>query len=699
MTSFTKCITSSLGVAFLLLASFLPRHLQAAPPPTSVTIQEESGVYTLTNSYVQATISKVSGRLLSLKYHGIETMGYVSGTHAGYWEQSIAGAPRLEAKITIDPKSNNGERAEVSIKGWADGSSLTGHMRPDPGAAAYERPETQLNGRKPGPPADSQRKPNAGTFVGRSFGGGFRAPKLIVDLEIRYTLGKTDEGLYTYAIFSHPSNYGATELGESRFGVKLNQKVFDWLSIDEQRNALMPTGRDWDEGIELNMKEARRLTTGIYKGRVEHKYDYSARQFETPTYGWASSKQHIGLYFINPSTEYLSAGPYHFELTGHLDDGDGGDPTLLDYWRGTHYGGSQLPIKAGEDWNKVIGPIFIYLTSGETPESMFAKAKLQAEKEKSQWPYSWVKDADYPNEKERGTVRGQLTLKDPPDSETHFHNLLVGLTHADEEIPSSEENSKWNIGPGKLTWQSDAKYYQFWVHGTDSGEFNIPNVRPGTYVLHAVSDGVLGEYQKAQIKVEKGRAIELGNLVWTPVRYGKQLWQIGEPNRSASEFLRGNDHWHWGLYCEYSKLFPHDVDYTVGRSDYRKDWFIYQVPHIMEDDGTGRAKGRATTWTIRFQVSSAEKLSGKAILRVAFSAVSTRSLSIGVNGKQAGEIGNLGYNATINRDGIQGSWEERDLSFPAELLHPGENLLTLTTPEGSVTSGVAYDVLRLELAQ
>jgi hypothetical protein len=81
----------------------------------------------------------------------------------------------------------------------------------------------------------------------------------------------------------------------------------------------------------------------------------------------------VGLYFINPSMEYLSSGPFHFELTGHLDDGDGGDPTLLDYWRGTHYGGSELPVAANEDWNKVVGPIFIYLGSGPTPDAMFVE--------------------------------------------------------------------------------------------------------------------------------------------------------------------------------------------------------------------------------------------------------------------------------------------------------------------------------------
>jgi len=58
----------------------------------------------------------------------------------------------------------------------------------------------------------------------------------------------------------------------------------------------------------------------------------------------------------------------------------------------------------------------------------------------------------------------------------------------------------------------------------------------------------------------------------------------------------------------------------------------------------------------------------------------------------------LVYNATINRDGVQGSWVEKDVIFDASLLQAGQNTLTLTVPAGSLTSGIAYDVLRLELA-
>jgi rhamnogalacturonan endolyase len=518
-------------------------------------------------------------------------------------------------------------------------------------------------------------------------------------MEIRYALERGGHGIYTYAIFTHAPTYGDTQIGESRYGMKLNGQVFDWLSVDAQRNMAMPNGHDWDLGTDLNMKEARRLTTGVKKGIAEHKYDYSADQFDTPAFGWSSTTQHVGIYFINPSMEFLSSGPRHFELTGHLDDGDGGDPTLLDYWRGTHYGGSTLPIAAGEDWTKVVGPIMIYVNSGPTPDAMFADAKKQATFEQTKWPYAWVKGVDYTPASRRSTVSGQLILRDAQAPLAKLPNLEVGLAYPDQMpnlgLPDMPAPRNQQI----LTWQNDAKHYEFWARGTPDGKFTIPNVRPGTYELHAIADGVLGEYAKADITITHGSKVDLGKLEWKPIHYGKQLWQIGIPNRSASEFLNGNDHWHWGEYIEYAKLFPNDVDFTIGKSDFHKDWFIYQVPHDLDlPDPTGRGKGRDTPWKINFDLPTAPAAGQRAVLRLGLAGVSTRSIAVSVNGKDAGTITGLIYNAVINRDGVEGSWVEKDLIFDGSLLRAGPNTLTLTVPAGGITSGIAYDVVRLEIS-
>jgi rhamnogalacturonan endolyase len=609
--------------------------LSAFAADAPVTVAQEGNFFTLSNGIVTAKINKTTGDLASLLYRNLETMGHGSGHPAGYWEQTPAKAAHLSATVTIDPASNGGARGEVSIKGISDGKALDG--------------------------------------------GGQPGGSMLCDLEIRYTMARGESGVYTYAIFTHQPAYGATQIGESRFGAKLNAKVFDWMSIDAKRNKLMPTGEDWDKGSPLNMKEARRLTTGVYAGQAEHKYDYSALQFEIPAFGWSSTKEHVGLYFINPSMEYLSGGATKVELTGHLDNGAGGDPTLLDYWRGTHYGGSILPIAEGEAWNKVVGPIFVYLNSAADPNAMYKDALARASKEAAQWPYDWVQGVDYPHKAQRAAISGQLALNDPQVKS--LANLLVGLAYPD--------------APPRMTWQNDAKHYEFWVRGSADGRFRIPNVRPGTYQLHAIADGVLGEYAKADITVAEGGNIDLGKLEWKPVRYGKQIWDIGIPNRSGAEFFKGDDYFHWGWYLEYPKLFPNDVNYTIGQSDYRKDWFFEQVPHADTPDPTGRGAGRATTWTVNFTLP--QDLHGQATLRLALTGISSRSIAVSVNDQPAGTVNSLVYNATINRDGIQGSWQEKDVTFDAAMLKEGKNILKLTIPAGSVTSGIIYDYLRLEV--
>jgi hypothetical protein len=133
----------------------------------------------------------------------------------------------------------------------------------------------------------------------------------------------------------------------------------------------------------------------------------------------------------------------------------------------------------------------------------------------------------------------------------------------------------------------DAKHYQFWSDGTEDGKFTITKVRPGTYTLHAFADGVLGEFAQANITIAAGQVIDLGKLEWKPVRFGRQLWEIGYSDRTGGKFFKGDgdNYWLWGWGLRYPLLFPNDITYTIGKSDYRKDWFFQQTPH-----------GESTAW-------------------------------------------------------------------------------------------------------
>src|SRR6185437_10672691 len=71
-----------------------------------------------------------------------------------------------------------------------------------------------------------------------------------------------------------------------------------------------------------------------------------------------------------PTVEYLSGGPTRIDLDAHYHDTDNPNPVILDYWHSGHYDGARAQIAAGEEWTKVIGPIFVYMNSlgdGQTP--------------------------------------------------------------------------------------------------------------------------------------------------------------------------------------------------------------------------------------------------------------------------------------------------------------------------------------------
>jgi rhamnogalacturonan endolyase len=492
----------------------------------------------------------------------------------------------------------------------------------------------------------------------------------------------------------------------------------------------------------MNFKEARRMNSGLYSGQVEHKYDYAANQFDVRAWGWSSSAQKIGLWFINPSVEYLSGGPTKVELSAHRDATFGDDPdapappTLLNYWRSSHYGGSVCAIAQTDAWTKVIGPFLIYCNAGAGHDGLWKDALARAAKESAAWPYEWVSNMDYPHKAQRGTVTGQLILEDPQAPANKLPHLLVGLTTPDYMParvfrglggfganvtnsfgtnlsfgafgPGTNASGSTNqplvrrgrfggfFGPRTVDWQTDAKHYEFWVRGDTNGRFAVPNVRPGIYTLHAFADGVLGEFTLTNVTVAAGQATDLGELSWRPVRYGKQLWDIGIPNRSGAEFFKGDQYYHWGWYLQYAKLFPNDVNYDIGRSQFSRDWFFEQVPHNQDPaNTTGKGEGRSTTWSIAFDLPAPP--AGRATLRLALCSFDTRNLTVSVNDQPVGSVTGVPPSLSVTRDGISGCWAERDLPFDASVMKAGQNIMKLTVPAGSLTSGVIYDYLRLEL--
>jgi len=179
-----------LASIFIVLSLSAPILRAADGPPVvakpkadaAVTVTDNGRTWTLDNGLVKAVVNKRNGSLESLFYNRFDTMGHDQG-NAGVWEEDPSLAPDLKQTVTIDPAQNGGARAEVSVAGKTGGTVML-----------------------------TPSAPGGGTYC---------------DIEIRYALGRGDSGVYTYAIFSHPTNYAAMGVGESRYIVHVNREAFD----------------------------------------------------------------------------------------------------------------------------------------------------------------------------------------------------------------------------------------------------------------------------------------------------------------------------------------------------------------------------------------------------------------------------------------------------------------------------------------
>jgi rhamnogalacturonan endolyase len=233
----------------------------------------------------------------------------------------------------------------------------------------------------------------------------------------------------------------------------------------------------------------------------------------------------------------------------------------------------------------------LYVNSGAESQAIYKDARDQAAAQQKKWPFDWVSGVDYPTSKERVTVKGQFALNDPQAKSTQMKNMMVGLT-----APAYAGG----FGGRMVGWQQDAKNYQFWVPGKDDGSFEIPNVRPGKYELHAWSEAEMEEFVKADITVEAGKPLDLGKVEWKAARYGKQIWEIGIPNRLGVEFAGGPEYWMTNSRVRYAELYPNDITFTIGKSDIAKDWYYAHVPRASLNApapaprGGGAGRGPAT---------------------------------------------------------------------------------------------------------
>ncbi|KAJ4701494.1 Rhamnogalacturonate lyase family protein [Melia azedarach] len=519
----------------------------------------------------------------------------------------------------------------------------------------------------------------------------YNLPPLNVDK--RFVMLRGSSGFYSYAIYERFQGWPGLQLFNNRMIIKLSQDKFRYMVISDNRQREMPTLQDREKGRPLAYPEAVLLPSG----EVDDKYQYSMDAKNIGVHGWISTDSTVGIWQILPSSESRSFGPFKQFLTSHTG------PISINTFHSTHYVGDQFAIKfeQGEPWKKIFGPFFVYVNSlpGKgNRQKLWEDANKQFMTEVKNWPYKFPASKDFLSSDQRGSVSGRLLVEDRYVSPRKMPAKVayVGLA-----------------APGTVgSWQTECKGYQFWTVANEAGYFSIKNVRIGSYNLYAWVPDFIGDYQyEVVINVSAGSATKIGNIIYNPPRDGPTLWEIGIPDRSAAEFyvpepnpkyinklyLNTTERFRqYGLWDRYAELHPNgDLVYTLGVSDYRKDWYFAQ--NIRKKD-INTYEG--TTWQIKFRLDNVVN-NATYKLRLALATAQAAELQVRVNSpavpRPLFSSGLIGKENTIARHGIHGLYWLFNVDVPSSVLKKGDNIIFLTQPRKlDAFVGLMYDYIRLE---
>ena len=462
-----------------------------------------------------------------------------------------------------------------------------------------------------------------------------------------FIMRKGVNGIYSYVIATGTATSANEPIKEARVCSRLADNMLNGY-VDWRMNGRIPSNSEMAEA-EKSENTIQDATYRLADGSIYTKYNW-ANYIERDTLHGLYGNTYYGLYNIPVSYEWINGGCERQELTVHATSKS---PITIQMLQGEHFGGQAMVLNEGE--KKLYGPFLICTTYSKNPVKT---ASIQADAEAAAWPYQWFENDLYP--RERGIVRGHL-------------NVMTGQRNDSVRIILAQEKGK---DPMEMTHG-----YQFWTLTDANGDFELKNVRPGSYNLFAYAKAgeVTDMLEQDDIVVSAGDN-SLGTIEWTPTKYSELLWMIGQNDRRSSEFHYCDTIRQYGLW----ELVPKNLTFTIGHSDEQKDWYYAQV----QKDGT---------WTIAFTLD--KTYSGKAHLTASLAGCTGNgsTVAVKVNGTQQGTWKPGVNDAATYRSAVNsGRHHLLTLDFDASTLKKGSNTIALTMSGNGSNGGFMYDCIKLE---
>lgn len=463
--------------------------------------------------------------------------------------------------------------------------------------------------------------------------------------DLHYVVRSGVSGVYCFLVQSHRAGDSAGEYGQTRWGVRADESLYDYHLVRDSIQGPMPKMAELKD-------EIQDWTYRLADSSIYTKYDYADYIEGRHVHGMAGQQSGRGMFVIQASHEYLNGGPTKQYQNVHST------PYLICMFNCGHF---LSDIRKGDDhitgqWSKLDGPFLLYVNQGSSINAIWKDAKRQAAREITQWPYAWMQHELYPLS--RGAVQGTLMVGNKPAA-TGTHIILAA--------------------PG-YDWQAQSQGYIFSTRTGARGTFNLQHVRPGSYTLYAYGSNQTGEFSKANVVVTAGHTTTTGTLTWEVMKTGSTLFQLGEADRRTAGFALANHARHYSVFKEV----PENLDFTIGKSREDKDWYYAQTKN-----------GR---WNIHFNTD--KTYGGDALLTIALAGAARNPLfTVYVNDQPVQEFNRLGNDASVYRSAIAGGYYQGlTVKFPASLLKKGTNTVSFVL-KAKPGAGVMYDAVKLEAAE
>lgn len=672
---------------FGLLLSICPSAAWANLPgggngqgPVVTVTDSGDGTVTLANGIVSIVIVKTTARLNAVRYthsngSAPQTSDVLLGKGQYYYGGFMLGSGVYDYSLATDPAANGGAYADVKLLSVSDNKGV---------------------------------------------------------MEVHFSMLRGSPGFYSTAIMTHRKQDVKFEVGAWGVVTRVAPE-FNWLSADAVRNFLIGQRGSAGARVPDSPHEITVNLNGSQQGEYADKFIYGQDHCNLRAWGWSSvgkDKPNIGVWMMT-NMEFSDGGPLkrdvsvypYSELNNSILTGEIGM-------------GSDGHFSDGEVWTKTCGPWFYYLNQvpvavtdmRQAAQMLYEDALAQADAEKSAWPYAWFKNPGYVQAAGRGTVTGKIVINDSGNPNASAGGLWIGLEQQPQTNNGTHDFQKW------------LKPYQYWVQTDASGNFALPNVIAGeNYTLWAYGPGAAGTFlsqdqsggnpplecdlpaKPFSVKVTAGSITDLATVTWTPKRVGATVFEMGIPDRKAGEFRHGEDYWSpapspklgfptpvWGGQMQFPLDFPEGMSFTVGKSRWATDW-NYCLPAVADAQGAYQP----CTGRIVFRLAEKPAAGAMASLYIAAAGDDGGRVIVSVNDTNLGAaagvtsapdpIDDAGYNPAYFDDSSihfsdHGPFSDERINFPANLLHAGQNTITIRMDARKLTSYLMIDYLRLELA-